>query len=285
MLLFGILLSEILVQATLSPSPISSSPTPISHREFCRVPLPGDSIGVVHRATGVSIGCIGLVCVREYRCSSCSSCSSRSPTFSPWISGQPQDRATHGVLDLIIWYQKLLVTADLTFHPLDFVPRKFFKKIPKNSPKLPLDRSVIWLRFEWFWSVDLVLLCLIYYFPNFEPPIPSFPFVLVDLVLVWGRTGERKLQIVKSGFGPGQPGPRPDEPAQNPVDRAATGQAGPGSGPTGPQTGRIFAPPSTSTSGDLHHHHHHHHHRRYNLQISPCNPSSFCDLSHRALLV
>ena len=90
-MLIWILLSEILVQATLSPSPISSSPTPISHREFCRVPLPGDSIGVVHRATGVSIGCIGLVCVRESRsssCSSCSSCSSRSPTSSLGFRGQ-----------------------------------------------------------------------------------------------------------------------------------------------------------------------------------------------------
>ena len=55
-----------------------------------------------------------------------------------------RDRATHGVLDLIIWYQQLLVTADLTLHPPDFVSRKFPKK---NSPKLPLDRSVIWLRF------------------------------------------------------------------------------------------------------------------------------------------
>ena len=133
-LLTLILLSEILVQATLSPSPSSSSPIPISHREFCRVPLPGDSIGVVHRATGVSIGCIGLVCVRESRsssCSSCSSCSSRFPISPLGFEVNPRDRATHGVLDLIIWYQQLLVTADLTSHPPDFVPRKFSKKSPK----------------------------------------------------------------------------------------------------------------------------------------------------------
>jgi hypothetical protein len=94
------------------------------------------------------------VCVRESRSSSCSSpcssCSSRFPIFPLGFEVNPRDRATHGVLDLIIWYQQLLVTADLTSHPPDFVPRKFSKKIPKNSPKLPFDRSVIWLRFEWF---------------------------------------------------------------------------------------------------------------------------------------
>ena len=39
-----------------------------------------------------------------------------------------QDRATNGVLDLIIWYQQLLVTADLTPHPSNFVSKKFPQK-------------------------------------------------------------------------------------------------------------------------------------------------------------
>jgi hypothetical protein len=141
-----------------------------------------------------------------------------------------------------------------------------------------LDGSVIWLSFEWFCSVDLVLLCLIYYFPTFEPPIPSFPFVLVDLVLVWGRTGERKLQIVKPGFEPGQPAPRPDRPAQNPVNRPQTGAAGPEAGQPAHRPEQPAPHPvrpdhrpdsSSSTSSNTtadHHHHHHLHHRRYNLQ-------------------
>ena len=135
-LLTLILLSEILVQVTLSPSPSSSSPTPISLREFCHVPLPRrfywrgpSSHGGKHRVYRV-------VCVRESRSSSCSSpcssCSSRFPIFPLGFEVNPRDRATHGVLDLIIWYQQLLVTADLTSHPPDFVPRKFSKKNPQK---------------------------------------------------------------------------------------------------------------------------------------------------------
>ena len=124
--------------APLSLPHRSPSPTPISHPEFYLASLPVDSIGVVHRATEVSIGCIGLVYVRESRsssCSSCSSCSSRSPIFPLGFEVNPRDRATHGVLDLIIWYQQLLVTADLTFHPLDFVLENF----PKNPQKIALN--------------------------------------------------------------------------------------------------------------------------------------------------
>jgi hypothetical protein len=68
-------------------------------------------------------------------------------------------------------------------------------------------------------SVDLL------FSPPFSLQFLRFPSIAL-LVLVWGRTGERKLQIVKPGFEPGQPAPRPDRPAQNPVNRPQTGAAG-----------------------------------------------------------
>ena len=137
-LLIWILLSEILVQDTLSPSPSSSSPTPISPREFYRVSLPRrfywrgpSSHGGKHRVYRVCV-CVSLGVPRVHRRVL------RVPRVFPSLplgfEVNPRDRATHGVLDLIIWYQQLLVTADLTPHPPDFVSRKFSKKSPKIAP-------------------------------------------------------------------------------------------------------------------------------------------------------
>jgi len=58
-----IYVSEILVCSTLSPSPVSVPNTDLSLRDSTSSLSRGDSIGVVHRATRVSIDCIGLVCV------------------------------------------------------------------------------------------------------------------------------------------------------------------------------------------------------------------------------
>ena len=51
---------------TLSPTPRFISLTNLSARNSTVRLFRVDSIGVVHRATGVSIDCIGLVCVREF---------------------------------------------------------------------------------------------------------------------------------------------------------------------------------------------------------------------------
>ena len=51
---------------TLSPTPRFISLTDLSLRDSTARLSRVDSIGVVHRATGVSIDCIGLVCVREF---------------------------------------------------------------------------------------------------------------------------------------------------------------------------------------------------------------------------
>ena len=86
---------------------------------------------MVHRATEVSIGCIGVcVCVslgvpRVHRVLRVLRA---LPPLPLDFGVKLRDLATPGVLDLIIWYQKLLVTADLTLHPPDFVSRKFSKK-------------------------------------------------------------------------------------------------------------------------------------------------------------
>ena len=61
-----IYVSEILVCSTLSLSPVSVPNTDLSLRDSTSSLSRGDSIGVVHRATRVSIDCIGLVCVREF---------------------------------------------------------------------------------------------------------------------------------------------------------------------------------------------------------------------------
>ena len=119
------------------------------------------------------------------------------PPFPLWILVKPQDRATQRVLDRIIWYQQPLVSADLTFHPPDLPSNFFSKKYPKNSPKLPLDGSTILLSFEWFCSVDLVLLVSIYYFPHLAASNSSISRRFDLLGLVWGRTRERKFD--KSG--------------------------------------------------------------------------------------
>ena len=141
--------------------------------------------GVVHRATRVSIvvsGWCACVCPRVHRVHRVLRVLRVLPLFPIRFRVNSQDRATNGVLDLIIWYQQPLVSANLTPHPPNFVSKIFPKKSPKNSPNLPFDGSAISLRFEWFWSMDLVSLVLIYYFPHFLST-NSFDFrVWIDLV-------------------------------------------------------------------------------------------------------
>ena len=76
----------------------------------------------------------------------------RSLRTNPWKSGP-----TH-----IIWYQSSRLTRIWFVFPPNFSSFLRNSKIStKNSPKLLLDRSEIWVRFCKFWSIDLLLYELI----------------------------------------------------------------------------------------------------------------------------
>ena len=106
----------------------SSFLTGLSSRNSTSSLFRADSIGTVHRAVRVSIDCIGLVCVDLHVFFVFLVFFHLSPSFPFDSLGHSRDRATIGVLDLIIWYQQPLVSADLTLHPPNFVSRKFSKK-------------------------------------------------------------------------------------------------------------------------------------------------------------